>query len=168
MGNTSTSQKGNFSADAPRAAKDLDDLLPSLRERFEELAGLPAAGTSFAYTEHQRQHRYDPSGGGGGAAAAAAPARREGEERFLLFDDWMQIPGPRGAEVAKRVYGVLDSDGDGRLDFEVILHHTRLRGAWCPGAIAVRHDRVEPVEAEKNNGSGRGGGGEYRGRANCG
>ncbi|CAM9249070.1 unnamed protein product [Scytosiphon promiscuus] len=131
MGNTSTSQKGNFSADVPRAAKDLDGLLPSLRERFEDLAGIPAAAAaaaalqaSTAYTDHPHQHRQDPGGGGAGgrgaaAAAAAAAARREGEgERFLLFDDWMQIPGPRGAEVAKRVYGVLDSDGDGRLDFE--------------------------------------------------
>ncbi|CAM9342500.1 unnamed protein product [Ectocarpus fasciculatus] len=80
MGNTSASQKDS-SANAPRAAKDLDDLLPALRERFEEL-------------------------------------ETEEEERFVLFDDWRYLPGPRGAEVAKRLYGVLDTNGDGRLSFE--------------------------------------------------
>lgn len=38
-----------------------------------------------------------------------------------MFDDWSELPGPRGAQLAKRLYGVLDANGDGKLDFEVCL-----------------------------------------------
>ncbi|CAM9290624.1 unnamed protein product [Ectocarpus sp. 12 AP-2014] len=116
MGNTSASQKDS-SANAPRAAKDLDDLLPALRERFEELAGLPASeaplppprGAAVATTAsegHVRQQQQQQQQG------------KEEEESFVFFDDWWYLPGPRGAEVAKRLYGVLDANGDGRLSFE--------------------------------------------------
>ena len=78
---------------APRAAKNLQDLLPALRERFEELSGLPAATAVTTAGEHG--------------------------ERYVMFDDWAELPGPRGAQLARRLYGVLDANGDGRLDFEV-------------------------------------------------
>lgn len=39
-----------------------------------------------------------------------------------MLDDWSELPGPRGAQLAKRLYGVLDANGDGKLDFEVRLH----------------------------------------------
>ncbi|CBJ30407.1 hypothetical protein Esi_0189_0023 [Ectocarpus siliculosus] len=117
MGNTSASQKDS-SANAPRAAKDLDDLLPALRERFEELAGLPASeaplppprGAAVATTAsegHVRQKQQQQQ-----------QQEKEEEECFVFFDDWWYLPGPRGAEVAKRLYGVLDANGDGRLSFE--------------------------------------------------
>ncbi|CAM9881529.1 unnamed protein product [Ectocarpus sp. 4 AP-2014] len=117
MGNTSASQKDS-STNAPRAAKDLDDLLPALRERFEELAGLPALeaplppprGAAVATTAsecHVRQQQQQQE--------------KKEEECFVFFDDWWYLPGPRGAEVAKRLYGVLDANGDGRLSFEVLL-----------------------------------------------
>ncbi|CAN0439388.1 unnamed protein product [Ectocarpus sp. 12 AP-2014] len=115
MGNTSASQKES-SANAPRAAKDLDDLLPALRERFEELAGLPVSdaplppprGAAVARTAsegHVRQQQQQQQD-------------KKEEECFVFFDDWWYLPGPRGAEVAKRLYGVLDANGDGRLSFE--------------------------------------------------
>ncbi|CAM9789078.1 unnamed protein product [Pylaiella littoralis] len=122
MGNTLASQKDGRSADAPRAAKDLNDLLPALRERFEELAGLPAEAAAAAAAvpipvesstapEVSAQRLQDPTtapGAGGG----------EQENRYVLFDDWSELPGPRGAHVARRLYAVLDANGDGRLDFE--------------------------------------------------
>ena len=39
-----------------------------------------------------------------------------------MLDDWSELPGPRGAQLAKRLYGVLDANGDGKLDFEVRVH----------------------------------------------
>eukprot|EP00903_Cladosiphon_okamuranus_P005517 g5495.t2 len=149
MGNTSASQK-DISASAPRAAKDLNDLLPALRERFEELAGLSAATSAVAAPaaaaapaesradeafraqrrKQQQQQLQEgsavalPIGAAAVAAAAAAAGGggrdgREQKERFVMFDDcWSELPGPRGAQVAKRLYGVLDANGDGKLDFE--------------------------------------------------
>ncbi len=114
MGNASASQKGR-SSNAPRAAKDLQDLLPALRERFEELSGLPAA-----------------------AAASAVAAAGETEERYVMFDDWSELPGPRGKQLAQRLYSVLDADGDGRLDFEVGRSSVRaflLRATATAGAV---------------------------------
>ena len=130
MGNTSASQKDR-SASAPQAAKDLNDLLPALRERFEELAGLPAApvpaeSRADEVSAQRRKQQQQPEEGAAGAPPTAVAASaggvgdgREQEERFVMFDDWSELTGPRGAQLAKRLYGVLDADGDGKLDFEV-------------------------------------------------
>eukprot|EP00904_Undaria_pinnatifida_P009880 jgi/Undpi1/6021/HiC_scaffold_2.g01295.m1 len=101
MGNTSSSHK-DPSTDTPRAEADHDFLLVPLRERFEELAGPPTAP----------QNGEDPAAGAGGAGGG-----QEGE-RFVFFDNWSQLGGPRGAQVAARLYGVLDAGGDGKLDFQ--------------------------------------------------
>lgn len=98
-----------------------------LRERFEELAGPPLPPPTAPLEDGE-----DPSAaasaatagtGAAGAGAAAAGGPRQGqakeEERFVLFDNWSQLGGPRGGQVAARLYGVLDANGDGRLDFQV-------------------------------------------------
>lgn len=94
MGNTSASPKDTSSSRLPPTAADLD-IVP-LRKRFDELARPPQLS---ADSEELRQGRP--------------------EERFVLFGDCSELVGPRGAQVASRLYGVLDANGDGRLDFEV-------------------------------------------------
>lgn len=51
----------------------------------------------------------------------AVPRTREtGEtEHFVLFESCSKLAGPRGGQVAARLYRVLDSGGDGMLDFKV-------------------------------------------------
>lgn len=117
-------------------------MLPALRERFEELACLPAAtvavaapavapapaesrvdGVVGAQRRKQQQQQQLKEGSAAAPAptvAAQAPAGdgREQEERYVMFDDWSELPGPRGAQLAKRLHGVLDANGDGKLDFE--------------------------------------------------
>lgn len=117
MGNTSASQKDGRSTNAPRAAKDLNNLLPALRERFEELAGLPAETAAAAAVELATTHEVSTQRPQDITAVPAAVG--EQEKRYVLFDDWSELPGPRGAHVARRLYAVLDANGDGRLDFEV-------------------------------------------------
>lgn len=75
-----------------------------LRERFEELAGPspPSEETGVAEGEQGQQQQ-----------------QHQQHERFVLFGDCSELVGPRGAQVAARLYGVLDAGGDGKLDFEV-------------------------------------------------
>lgn len=101
MGNTAASAKGRTSVNKqPRTAADLD-LLPLLRERFEELATPP------------------PPSEESGPQGEQGRQQEQQHERFVLFGDCSELVGPRGAQVATRLYGVLDAGGDGKLDFEV-------------------------------------------------
>lgn len=106
MGNSSGSPKDTSANTTPRTAADLD-LLP-LRERFEELAGPPPALDSSSGVD-------DPG---------------QAQERFVLFDDCSKLVGPRGAHVATRLYGVLDADRDGKLNFEVRRSVVRERATY--------------------------------------
>lgn len=162
MGNTSASQKDR-SASAPRAAKDLNDLLPALRERFEELAGLPAPPVPLATATlaesraeevsaqqriQQHQEQEDSTAAAAAAAATLAPAGGGGggqEKRYVMFDDWSELPGPRGAQLAKRLYGVLDANGDGKLDFEVCVYESFLHSVLFMRAVSVSLDVVYDV-----------------------
>lgn len=107
MGNTAAPAKGHTSASKqPRTAADLD-LLPLLRERFEELATPPPPSEeSGPQGERERQQQ-----------------QQQQHQRFVLFGDCSELVGPRGAQVATRLYGVLDAGGDGKLDFEVSMMH---------------------------------------------
>lgn len=100
-----------------------------MRERFEELSGLPAAV----------------------AVAAATAASGEKEERYVMFDDWSELvlPGPRGKQLAQRLYSVLDADGDGRLDFEVGLCVLFFLRAISDAVFCTEAD---PIERERQKG----------------
>lgn len=56
----------------------------------------------------------------------------------MFFDNWSQLGGPRGAQVAARLYGVLDAGGDGKLDFQVRLRFLRVLSCYHTAkAVAV-------------------------------
>lgn len=99
MGNTPASPK---KANEQRPVSTELDLLP-LKERFNQLAGPPADGSS----EHGNGD-YPPG---------------ETKERFVLLENCSGLVGPRAVQVAVRLYRVLDAGGDGKLDFEVGRWH---------------------------------------------
>lgn len=116
MGNTSASAGGKYATSPARQLSGggvSPDDRAALRTRFEQLA---KPISTIAATD-------DGSGNLPPAATGSSNNNNDSSstntEKFVLLEDCSKLEGPRGVQVAARLYRVLDAGGDGRLDFQV-------------------------------------------------
>lgn len=145
MGNTNTSFGGKDTASSARqrsgggAGTGGHHGLP-LRDRFEALAKLVPAVNN---TEHDANR---PVASISTSSSSASDGTGAGE-KFVLFEDCSKLAGPRGAQVAARLYRVLDADGDGRLDFQASRSNT---ADTAKLTLCMRNARLKTHERRRN------------------
>lgn len=115
MGNASASTGGKY-ATSPARQLNGGGVSPgdraALRTRFEQLA--KPLSTTAANDDGSGNHPPATTGSSNSNNDSSTNT-----ERFVLLEDCSKLEGPRGAQVAARLYRVLDAGGDGRLDFQV-------------------------------------------------